>query len=123
MTLEQSLRQIKRVHFWRERWLLFFLMIGFLFNLINWFYVLLSLREKGDIIPLHSSWLFGVDEIGPKIFLLRSPLVALAIFILNFVLAFLAYEKGKKFISQLLLVSSFLFQVLFLFGAIFMVKL
>lgn len=123
MTLEQTLRQIKRTYFWRERGVIFFLIAVIMLNLINWLWVIFSLKEKTKVIPLHSSFLFGVDRIGSKVSLFEIPAVGFFILALNFVLAFLFYERGKKLATQLLLVSSLLLQIILLLSAILIVKL
>jgi hypothetical protein len=123
MTLEQTLRQIKRAYFWRERLIVFFLTSSLFLGLINWFYLFFSLKKKTAILPLHLSLLFGVDRIGPKNFVFELPAIGLAIFVLNFILAYIFYERGEKYVSHLFLGASCFFQVVLLIGIILILKL
>lgn len=123
MTIERTLRQIQRAYFWRHRLIVFFLISGLILNLVNWFYIFLSLKKKVAILPLHSSLLFGVDQIGYKAFLFELSGIGLVILILNFIFAYFFYERREGYASQLLLIASCFFQIILLVGAILILKL
>ncbi len=123
MTLEQTLRQIKRVRFWRERGIIFLLTSSLFLNLVNWLYLLFSLKGRAKIIPLHSGLLFGIDRIGSKFFLFKIPSIGLCIFVLNFILAFFFYEKGKVVAAQIFLASLFFLQIILLLSTILTINL
>jgi hypothetical protein len=81
-------------------------------NIINWAILILFIRLSSGNIILHYNVYFGVDKIGgwKNAFLL--PLIGLAVFLINLLLAAYLYRKKERIASYILLVASFMVQLI-----------
>lgn len=117
------IKEIGRIPFWKERILVIFLLITFLFNLFLWFFVYLNYQTVKEVTVIHYSVLSGIDWLDKKIYLFRMPVAGLAIFLLNFILMSIFYKKGKKIIAYFFSLSSFLVNLILITAAILILSL
>ncbi|MFA6427466.1 MAG: hypothetical protein WCW16_03405 [Candidatus Magasanikbacteria bacterium] len=91
--------------------------LGVLFNLASWVWLLLEVPHSTEQVFLHYNILFGVDKIGSwgKIFLV--PLIGLIILLANIFFGWLSYAYDK-FMSQVLLTASVIAQIFILIASI-----
>lgn len=109
---------------WKSKLIIIASGLGLAVNLLNWgliyfeFYpAVYSLPPEQSFVPLHYNIFLGIDFFGEwrKIFIF--PGIALFIFLLNTILAFILYNK-KALISYFLSISSTFCQIFLLISTI-----
>jgi len=114
MTFRESLFQIRKIQFFKEKKFLFLLFLSLSLNLFLWLYIYFNFHHtRGNIILLRDFFL-GVISIVHWIYLLRIPLNGLIIFIINFILGFKLYLQQKKNLTGLLFYISLIVQIILL---------
>lgn len=113
-----GIKKIKNNDFFENHiilWLLFFNLIA---NLINWAGIAFFINRTGREIILHYNVYFGVDRTGswPESFLM--PGIGLALFLLNFYLAFFFYKNKERVASYVILLASLMVQLSLIIGSI-----
>ncbi len=111
MTLEKTLKQIQKKKFWQDKKILFFLGLGFLINLITWLIVILNFKGTTSSVILHFNLFQKATLTGPWTKLLNYPLLALVVFVLNFLLIFYFYILRQKNLVWWLIFTLVLVQV------------
>ena len=94
------------------------LVVGLLFNISAWIYLLINIKPQTDPIFLHYNIYFGVDLIGDWYRIYQIPLIGIIIYFVNLYLSYILYKKGKVisrfligvtvFIQVIVLISSYL---------------
>ncbi|MCH7492530.1 hypothetical protein IID19_02955 [Patescibacteria group bacterium] len=94
------------------------LVVGLLFNISAWIYLLINIKPQADLIFLHYNIYFGVDLIGDWYRIYQIPLIGIIIYFVNLYLSYILYKKGKVisrfligvtvFIQVIVLISSYL---------------
>lgn len=108
--------------YWRDKKIISIFIFSLLLNIFFWFVVWYSIISfKGDI-PLHYNIYFGVDLLGDKNEIFKLPLIALLIFLINFILAFIVYKK-EKILSLFLTVAALMIQIFLLTAALMIINL
>lgn len=103
--------------FFRNKLIVWSLILNVLFLVLNLFYIFLKLRIKEGLIPLHYNIYFGVDLIGNKGQILKLPFVGLIVLGVNCFLARFVYGK-ERFVSYILVYAALAVAIiLFLAGA------
>jgi len=103
MSLEETIQQIRRSKFWRDKKIAGLLYSSVFLNLFGWIYICIKFSRTAEEIPLHYNTLFGVDSVGQWYKLLTIPLIGLGILGINSILAFYFYLRGKTNLTNLLL--------------------
>src|SRR3989338_482580 len=96
--------------------------LAFLINLSNWIWVVLKVRPQKDLIFLHYNILFGVDYIGEWWRVYFVAMTGLVIFIINFLLGWLLFNKDK-FVSILMNIVNIVAQIFLLIATAILVFL
>lgn len=94
------------------------LVVGLLFNISAWIYLLINIKPQTNPIFLHYNIYFGVDLIGDWYRIYQIPLIGIIIYFVNLYLSYILYKKGKVisrfligvtvFIQVIVLISSYL---------------
>ena len=123
MTFEQTLQQVQKKKFWRDKKMLSLILIALILNLFTWIYLFFIFWGKTEPVLLHTNILFNTDLIGSWTRLLIYPILSLGILLINLILIFQFYLlRQKKLVS--LLASALLFvQILCLFSILLIVNL
>jgi len=123
MTFEQTLQQVQKKKFWRDKKMLSLVLIALILNLFIWIYLFFIFWGKTEPVLLHTNILFNTDLIGSWTRLLIYPILSLGILLINLILIFQFYLlRQKKLVS--LLASALLFvQILCLFSILLIVNL
>ncbi len=123
MKLEELVRKIHRARFWRDKKIIWPLIIALLVNLVDWPYIYFKMRQSGQLVPLRYNILNGVGAIGHWTKLLSLPFYGLIIFLLNAILVYKFYEKEDRFIVRLLLITTLCLEIIFLVAVILITNL
>lgn len=100
--------------------------IGFglclLLNLINWFFLYLKFPLVKDlsVIPLHYNIYFGIDLIGSPLRIFVLPLLGFLVGLLNFILAYIFYNRDKL-LSYFLIISTILLEFFLVIASFFII--
>ena len=98
--------------FRRDRVVLLGLFVGLVSNFFIWWIVFYKIQNIEDnLIPLYYNIYFGIGLIGQTKELFKLPQIGLAIYLINFCLAYFIYSK-TKFFSYILLICSIIVQLL-----------
>ena len=114
MSIEETIQQIRRSKFWRDKKIAGLLYPSVCLNFANLIYICFKFFRITNEIPLHYSTLFGVDSVGQWYKLLTIPLIGLGILGINSVLAFYFYLRGKTNLTNLLLGALLAVQIILL---------
>lgn len=117
------LPQQPKIYFWQDKLLFTFTFSALLINFFLWIFTFLKLKNLPEQIILHYNVLTGVNWIDAKIYLLVMPLVGMIIFLVNFLISGLVYNKNKKLLSCLLAISSLVSNLLLAIALIFIINL
>lgn len=79
----------------RDRYIFWPVVLNFILMAFNFFYLLIKIKTREPLIPLHYNLYFGVDLIGNKYEILKLPLVGLVILFLNFFLSSIFFRREK----------------------------
>jgi hypothetical protein len=91
-------------------------------NIFMWLWLFLRIGPQTGPIFLHYNILFGVDMIGEWWRILYIPITALSIFIVNFILGWVFFNKDK-FVAYILNFIALLCQVFLLVATFLLVFL
>ncbi len=96
--------------FFSSKFALWFLAVGLFINLAGWISIWIFIDQTAQKIILHYNVYFGVDikDDPKKVYFL--PLIALIIYLLNFLLAFYFYRKRERIATYILLIASLMVQ-------------
>lgn len=75
---------------------------GLAFNVMIWFLIIWRLPVSASWVPLHYSYFFGIDKIGPWISAIYYPLSALFIIVINCALFIFLPGLNRRFAYILL---------------------
>ncbi len=123
MTFEQTLQQLQKSKFWRDKKVLALFGLSLVLNIFLWIYIFFSFIGSQGQTSLHYSILFGVDSIGWWHKLLQLPLAGLLILIINGVLAFYFYLQRRKSLINFLLGSLLAVQIILLISVSLIINL
>lgn len=109
--LEISLKEFIR----SDRFVEIVLLLGILFNLINWGLVYYRfsrfLAGQTESIILHYNIYFGIDKVGEWTRVYNLPLIGIIILLVNTVIAYLLYSKNRL-LSYFIISATLLMQIL-----------
>ncbi len=123
MTLEQTLQQIQKSKFWRDKKILGLIGEAGVLNLLLWLYILFTFWGTIEPIVLHYNILFGIDSVGPWRKLLVLPLLGSGILIVNSVLIFYFYLLRRESLINLLAVGLLVSQIILLISVLLIINL
>lgn len=123
MTLEQTLQQIQKNKFWKDKKILGLIIEAGVLNLLVWFYVLFVFWGTAEPVILHYNILFGIDSIGHWSRLLILPLLGLGILFINSILIFHFYLSRQKNLINLLAATILVVQIILLISVLMIVNL
>ncbi|MBL7141898.1 hypothetical protein ISS21_02285 [Patescibacteria group bacterium] len=123
MTLEQTLQQIQKSKFWRDKKILGLIGEAGVLNLLLWLYILFTFWGTIEPIVLHYNILFGIDSVGPWRKLLVLPLLGSGILIVNSVLIFYFYLLRRESLINLLAVGLLVSQIVLLTSVLLIINL
>lgn len=102
------IKEIGKIPFWHEKILVIFFLVSVLLNIFLWLFVYFYYQIAKEITVIHYSVVSGIDWIDKKIYLLRMPAAGFLIFLINFVLTSIFYNKNRKIPFYFLSLSSLL---------------
>jgi len=105
---------------WRNKTILFLVLLGLLFNLALWLILVFKIKPSLVLIPTKYNVLLGVTELGKWYQVYRLPAIGFLIYLVNLVLAGILY-RNERLASYLLLGFATFVQVLILVAEITLV--
>lgn len=108
--------------YFKYRFNLVMFVLALLINIANWLWILLRIRPQDDLIFLHYNILFGVDYIGEWWRVYIIAITGLVIFITNFLIGWLLYNKDK-FVSIIMNIVNVISQIFLLIATTILVFL
>lgn len=108
--------------FFRNKLIVWSLILNVLFLVLNFFYIFLKLRLKEGLIPLHYNIYFGVDLIGNKGQILKLPFVGLIVLGVNYFLARFVYGK-ERFVSYILVDAALAVAIILFLAGVFILNI
>ncbi|MDP2684023.1 MAG: hypothetical protein Q8P20_03110 [bacterium] len=96
--------------------------LALLINITNWLWIVLRIRPQNESVFLHYNILFGVDYIGEWWRIYIIAFTGLVIFVINFLLGWLLFNKDK-FVSILMNIVNVVSQVFLLIATAILVFL
>lgn len=123
MTFEQTLQQVQRKKFWRDKKILSLILLALILNLFVWIYLFLIFWGREEPVLLHTDILFNVNLIGSWVRLLIYPILSLGILLINLILIFYFYLLREEKIVNLLASALLFVQIICLFSILLIVNL
>lgn len=123
MTFEQTLQQVQRKKFWRDKKILSLILLALILNLFVWIYLFLIFWGREEPVLLHTDILFNVNLIGSWVRLLVYPILSLGILLINLILIFYFYLLRQEKIVNLLASALLFVQIICLFSILLIVNL
>ncbi len=123
MTFEQTLQQVQKKKFWRDRKMLSLILLALILNLFVWAYLFFIFWGRAEPVLLHTDILFNANLIGSWVRLLIYPILSLGILLINLILIFHFYLLRQEKIVNLLASALLLVQVICLFSVLLIVNL
>lgn len=97
--------------FFKSKIILWSIGLGLLLNFIDWIFIWWFIRPVDFPIILHYNVYFGVDMTGNWKRTFFFPEIGLALFFINFFLAFYFFKKEERVASYILLMASMMIQI------------
>lgn len=123
MTFEQTLQQVQKKKFWRDKKILSLILLALILNLFVWIYLFLIFWGREEPVLLHTDILFNVNLIGSWVRLLVYPILSLGILLINLILIFYFYLLREEKIVNLLAGALLFVQIICLFSILLIVNL
>lgn len=123
MTLEQTLQQVQKKKFWRDKKMLSLILLALILNLFVWIYLLVIFWGRTEPVLLHTDILFNANLIGSWVRLLVYPILSLGILLINLILLFYFYLLRQEKIVNLLASALLFVQIICLFSVLLIVNL
>ena len=123
MTLEQTLQQVQKKKFWRDKKMLSLILLALILNLFVWAYLFLIFWGRAEPVLLHTDILFNANLIGSWVRLLVYPILSLGILLINLILIFYFYLLRQEKIVNLLASALLFVQIICLFSILLIVIL
>lgn len=123
MTFEQTLQQVQKKKFWRDKKILSLILLALILNLFVWIYLFLIFWGREEPVLLHTDILFNVNLIGSWVRLLIYPILSLGILLINLILIFYFYLLRQEKIVNLLASALLFVQIICLFSILLIVNL
>jgi len=120
MTFEQTLQQVQKKKFWRDKKMLSLILIALILNLFTWIYLFFIFWGKTEPVLLHTNILFNTDLIGSWTRLLIYPILSLGILLINLILIFQFYLLRQEKLVNLLASALLFVQIICLFSILLM---
>ncbi len=120
MTFEQTLQQVQKKKFWRDKKMLSLILIALILNLFTWIYLFFIFWGKTEPVLLHANILFNTDLIGSWTRLLIYPILSLGILLINLILIFQFYLLRQEKLVNLLASALLFVQIICLFSILLM---
>ncbi|MBU4369145.1 hypothetical protein KKG58_00080 [Patescibacteria group bacterium] len=121
MTFEQTLQQVQKKKFWRDKKMLSLILLALILNLFVWIYLFLIFWGISEPVLLHTDILFNVNLIGSWVRLLIYPILSLGILLINLILIFYFYLLRQEKIVNLLASALLVVQIICLFSVLIIV--
>lgn len=96
------------------------LIITLILNLLIWCFLIKLIPISSSWIPLHANVYFGIDWLGPWIYIFIYPALALIFALINFILA-MELQAYNLFLSRLILWISLIIQLIVTLGLVFLI--
>ena len=120
MTFEQTLQQVQKKKFWRDKKMLSLVLIALILNLFIWIYLFFIFWGKTEPVLLHTNILFNTDLIGSWTRLLIYPILSFGILLINLILIFQFYLLRQEKLVNLLASALLFVQIICLFSILLM---
>lgn len=105
-----------------DKFMLVSFILTLLLNIILWGFLFWRVRPTEYPIYLHYNIYFGIDLIGAWYQIYIIPLSGLAVFLINFMISLIIYNK-EKIISYFLMITALLSQLFLILSALFIIYL
>jgi len=123
MTIEQTLQQVQKKKFWKDKKMLSLILLALILNLFVWIYLLVTFWGRAEPVLLHTDILFNANLIGSWVRLLVYPILSLGILLINLILLFYFYLLRQEKIVNLLASALLFVQIICLFSVLLVVNL
>lgn len=123
MTFEQTLQQIQKKKFWKNKKMLSLILLALILNLFVWIYLLVIFWGSAESVLLHTDILFNANLIGSWVRLLIYPILSLGILLINLILIFHFYLLRQEKIVNLLASILLFVQIICLYSVLLIVNL
>lgn len=123
MTFEQTLQQVQKKKFWKNKKMLSLILLALILNLFVWIYLLVIFWGRAESVLLHTDILFNANLIGSWVRLLIYPILSLGILLINLILIFHFYLLRQEKIVNLLVSTLLFVQIICLFSVLLIVNL
>jgi len=123
MTFEQTIQQVQKKKFWKDKKMLSLISLVLILNISVWIYIFLIFWGKAEPVLLHTDVLFNDNLIGSWVRLLIYPILSLGIFLINLILIFYFYLLRQEKIVNLLASALLFVQIICLFSILIIVNL
>jgi hypothetical protein len=110
--------KIKNNDFFRNHIILWLLLFNLLSNLLNWLGLAFFINRTSRNLILHYNVYFGVDRTGNWQESFLMPGLGLALFLLNFYLAYFFYNNKERVASYVILLTSLMIQLSLIISSI-----
>jgi hypothetical protein len=97
--------------------------LSLLINLATWaliYFRLFTIVKDATSVPLHYNVYFGIDWIGTPIDVFVLPLIGSAVFLVNFILAYIINVR-ERLMGYVVIISTIIIQLFILLASLFVV--
>jgi hypothetical protein len=109
--LAQRIKLFFKKDFFKNEINLWLSLFGLLANAVNWMIIAIFIRKVDAGLIFHYNVYFGVDAFGKWKEFFVFPSAGAIVFVFNFFLAFLSYQKKERIAGYVLLLAGVMFQV------------
>ena len=88
-------------------------------NLLLWLFLLVRIQPSDAWIPLHYNVNFGIDFLGPWLYIFLFPSAGFAVIVLNLILA-LSFQIKEVLLTRLLVWSAVIVQLFIILSLFFL---
>ena len=95
------------------------LFLGYFLNLLLWLFLIIRIQPSAAWIPLHYNVNFGIDFLGPWLYIFLFPSAGFAVIVLNLILA-LSFQIKEVLLTRLLVWSAVIVQLFIILSLFFL---
>src|SRR6188508_441018 len=96
------------------------LMFAAVLNIIHWLILYIKIKPDQTNILLHYNVVYGSDVVAKSLYIYWIPLLALILFVINFIFA-KVYFKKEKLIAYFINISQIVVQLIFLVASLVLI--
>ena len=96
------------------------LMFAAVLNIIHWLILYIKIKPDQTNILLHYNVVYGSDVVAKSLYIYWIPLLALILFVINFIFAKVYYKK-EKLIAYFINISQIVVQLIFLVASLVLI--